>query len=1162
MKPLDYFLKASYIIVGICCNVFAEKVVVSAYKLAESGNFLSVNLTITNTSQDTLKNIFCGWKIAKIPDGDLIQELDWSDISNVETSKFMQGDTAVLGYNLSKYALPPNHPAHLNIRIHRSDWKDFNYKNGSYLGLANDLDVKNPYIQLKWDGDTSVAAITAPPISASKSISYEIQSRLMQISENTAGIEFQIKNTGASPLSQLQAIWTPSYCTSIPLLTADIDWTSAPALTVNVVPETNGIQSINFNFGNSIIASGEEKIVQFRVHSKDWTPVDFNDGKCFEKVKLANAANQTKVIIKNEVPDSNAVIFIVKSDPAGDSILINYDFSNWKGFSSRKSVPLSLSSTAVTGAPTVKIINPESLPTPQFDSSTWTGQIFDIHTAILNGKEIEVAIPLPDTLSGITSRRSVEVLHYTDGAWKHEKITRIANGAVYFLVRSLSGCALAINNSQKNDPQFDPSDNWDWTDVDWYSRYSNFKLRDPFTAGNSIGLDLSFDPCLPEDGWMLYIRRLFDDDSRTLSADPITGLPSLNDPHLYRKDQINISPSPIQRMPYFVLYNVKTGIFRNFLYMSDAMNPTQAAQTANVLVSIGNASGMPATETNKVGNPSIDISSSITHGVFANAGGDDNSTYQPLSNISSGNVPYSIIASQSQPYSFVNGDWIVFDVESFYDPYLASKMNLDFPVYYCLRTSLQHSMRVDLNGTLSGTINQNQSINQAITKPNSGLGFIGKTKAFVSTVMDAGSLVKDEYDKADKKFNTYSTSVTKASTIAASFKDDLDSYASKRFLEPTVAYNGNPPSYPATFYGIDFLTSTANVLINNSAALSSFFGLSGAAYSIISSGIFSESKSITPVLINFDLNASIQMKGAIDEVSSPFKGVSVLSGSPKIISGINADDGQMNIPYYAKKSNNAAIGAISISRPPKIALLAAHPKSSATPFWWVISEDLRNIIRINPSSGLTIAGIYYDFYTNEGFKSKIIDNDNQFARTCLPSAGFCTYASANNNKLLLEENDRINNYINYSVWGDAFHSETSYRLDYSRDCRNFACEYYDYNLETSTIYSPGCTEREGECVCKDGDATQCSAVSYIFNDYGTRKNSPLRGWDVIAKSPYVRLHINAVSADGKVVTFKLNKMIPEMQIFDPATAETFNDVLIESQKSGAWLPFMPTFTYP
>lgn len=96
-------------------------------------------------------------------------------------------------------------------------------------------------------------------------------------------------------------------------------------------------------------------------------------------------------------------------------------------------------------------------------------------------------------------------------------------------------------------PSLDPSRNWDWTKHDWFTSRS---ISSPFVSSNHTGVDVTTDHCQPEDGWVLFIRKIMNTDTENTTEDTCMEL---------RAGQ-----------KYFSLYNRYTGILRTFIYHQDA----------------------------------------------------------------------------------------------------------------------------------------------------------------------------------------------------------------------------------------------------------------------------------------------------------------------------------------------------------------------------------------------------------------------------------------------------------------------------------------------------------------------------------------------------------------------------------------------------------------
>jgi hypothetical protein len=1113
---------------AFACLLFAmatkAQPVVSVAKLSESSNFLSVNLTIRNNSSETLRNLHCGWYVSNASSFDLVPELDYSSVSGVQKSVVTKNGVAELGYDLPGVDFLPNQIVHLNIRMHRSDWQNFDYKNGSYLGLVDGVDAINDKVALTWGVSPSSAGQSPSPIPG-KSVDYSIQSRVMQISPNTVGIEARIKNTGNLPLNGLGIEWTPSFCTNLTDMTVDVDYTTVRALDAKVVKANSGIQNVKFDLSQDVIASGEERIIQFRLHSINWMPVDFQKATaCFSQSALVDIESRAVISLLSDRPDSSALMTIAKSDANHDSISIHYDFSSWAGFSGRKDVPLMVSSSAVAGMPTVRLVDNNRLPPPPFDSTTWTGQIFDVHTTILPGKRIEIAIPLPDSLIGITSWRAVQVMHYADGKWQKERITKVANGAIYVAVSSLSALTYGVNPLMNTDSRFDPTTGWDWTDLDWYSSYSNWSLNDPFRVGNFYGIDLSSDFCSPDDGWELYIRRLFNGDSKPLDADPVTGYPNQNDPKLYRPNSAVSDATGLLPFPYFVLYNSKTGVFRNFIFMNPTMNPTAQSQYVNAKVRIGNFDGTPV---KKLGGDGVAKAANL--GLFAHLGGSDQSTYTPLSQIGQIDLPLSIGLSGQ---SFVNWKWVIFEAPTFYDPNISSELNLGGPIYYRLETTLTHQMMIDLSGNISGNLNQQMPG----IKPSSVNSMILNGAMVSAAMSNVGGAISEA--------KALSVSITDKVTSAAALLEETTKFENQALYEAPSSSEDKSLIH----YGTDVVANLSTTLLGT--AFGPVGGVGAAVLNLAANGIFTQ-KSSSPVPMDFKLNASIDLSGKIVDVSSAWFGVSELSGTPSHYVGGKAADKNADIPIFAKVNGNPALGAFAIARNPRMTIVVARADNNSVPKWYPLVEDINPLIVLNSFANLRVHSIYYSVgYDTVPAVTLMNANGNWAASICAGASDVCTY-SPSVSPIYFPAGQRLDAYLEFQGAGDfqtqeETNSSPELPLSFSKDANiqwKYLDEYYDskYNIRTEP-------ENSGDCY------TQSLCIRSYYSYSFVRKNTKAFGWDKYLGELRLKLYVTLEDkTTGKLYSTKLT-VIPDVDIFDSGEPSSFDKSLRSAAKNGVWIP--------
>lgn len=437
-------------------------------------------MVIKNTGKDTLRDLkyvwFMDWSDHK---GALVPELDWSDVPNVtKTVKLRDDYVAEATYSLNGLVLLPGQEKHLNTRFHMDNYTEFDVHNDwSYAGLGSS---ENGFVALFSGAQRIWGSDAMNPNLANLHRELQVRTVVKQHLSNTLGIDAFVTNTGTVPLTRVLVKWISSTAGRTAASAVSVDWSDVTGLNARVGAATNGKQDVVFDFGNQVIGVGETKTIKFRLHSADWTPVDWAQDPSYAGLgkqddindQLAMVltgypvnpngdgnvdtdgdgyANALEVLLGSDPNDAGSVpggaakiTDVIVSDTAASHTSI-YDFSSVGGYSSRTAVPVTFAAGSVLGlVPAISVRDLGTLPPPTFDTALWIGKILEIQGSLLPGTSAEMAFPLPDQIPLGLGNYDVQLLHYVNGKWKKESVTKVENGAVYANVTSFSPFAVGI----------------------------------------------------------------------------------------------------------------------------------------------------------------------------------------------------------------------------------------------------------------------------------------------------------------------------------------------------------------------------------------------------------------------------------------------------------------------------------------------------------------------------------------------------------------------------------------------------------------------------------------------------------------------------------------------------------------------------------------------
>ncbi len=476
------FLALLCILPNLVWTQAVQSVSIKTAKQSESFNSLAVNATIKNTGSDTLRNLkyvwYLDWSDHK---GNLVPELDWSDIPGVTKSVKLRDDyIAEATYTLNGLVLLPGQERHLNTRFHMDNYTDFNPRNDwSYLELQGSTPQVNGTVNLFSGSNRIYGSEAQNPNLANLRQDLQVRTLVQQHSANTLGIDAYIKNTGTVPLTNVLVKWIASTKGRTSPNRVTVDWSSVVGLTSRLGVATNGLQEVVFDLGSQILGVGEEKVVKFRLTSADWSSVDFSKDPSYAGLGKPNDVNDALALVLSGYPPNRFLNTDVDSDGDGyadaleiaagsdpknslsvplvskvQNVLVSdtskphlsvYNYASMDGYASRTSIPVEFGSGSVVGlVPFVATKSLGTLPKPIFDTALLVGKVLEVQGSIQPGKSIEMAFPLPDKIPSGLGAQQVKLLHFVNGAWRKETVTKVENGAVYANISSLSPFVIGV----------------------------------------------------------------------------------------------------------------------------------------------------------------------------------------------------------------------------------------------------------------------------------------------------------------------------------------------------------------------------------------------------------------------------------------------------------------------------------------------------------------------------------------------------------------------------------------------------------------------------------------------------------------------------------------------------------------------------------------------
>jgi len=276
---------------------------------------------------------------------------------------------------------------------------------------------------------------------------------------------------------------------------------------------------------------------------------------------------------------------------------------------------------------------------------------------------------------------------------------------------------------------------WDWRNDGDYKNYNGEQIPAPWLQESHIGIDLSeANECQPSDGWRLYIKRM--------TASDFTGPSS--------KIKLQ-STAPVN--PYFVLYNIYTGVMRVFMYLGG--ENTVGEDYFVVKTSVVDGPGAPA-----------DV------GIFLNDAGN----YSYL--LSEKNTTINTDKMEIFNFNAIYKKWIVVDYPVSFDPSLSNYSNK----FFNIQIGAVDEEKITIGGSfgfdMQTVVSSDQSLVSAVLDEVYGSsGKIKKRMENVTKFEDNLTAISDElknegYDEDGAK------------SILGDVAEKLDSFAN--FVDPAL----------------------------------------------------------------------------------------------------------------------------------------------------------------------------------------------------------------------------------------------------------------------------------------------------------------------------------------------------------------------------------------
>jgi hypothetical protein len=440
---------------------------------------IQVNAYIQNSGTDTLRNLTYVWYLDWTDHGSqLVPELDYATVPGVQMSAVQRPDyIAEARYSLGSNVLLPGQTIQLNTRLHMKDWSNFNVGNDwSFIGQKTGQTADNHNVSIfsgtnrLWGNhEERVGPPLAPP---------QVQVRTIQtsVSGSALGMDVHVVNTGTVPVTNVVVRWVGSTLGRTSPAVPALDYSTADSAKVRALPVDGTRAEVAMDLGPTFIGVGLEKLLQVRLHSSDWSNVDWTQDWSYPGISATTYNSRVEVELKgypasgtaNEVDTdhdgwSDLLELALGTDPNNAashpsgatmtggviqdttvSHLVTYNASSLPGYSTRSAIPLTVNPGEVLGpAPRISLAPAGSAPPPIFHGALIVGKVLEVDGAVQPGHTITMPIPLPDKLAA-TSTRSIQVVHYVNGNWQAERVDTILNGAAYTVLSSFSPIAVGI----------------------------------------------------------------------------------------------------------------------------------------------------------------------------------------------------------------------------------------------------------------------------------------------------------------------------------------------------------------------------------------------------------------------------------------------------------------------------------------------------------------------------------------------------------------------------------------------------------------------------------------------------------------------------------------------------------------------------------------------
>lgn len=444
--------------------------------LNQSENSISVNVEIENTGSEALTDLEYVYHMTwSDHSADLETHLDWSNVSNVSVTIVERQDyIAEIRYDMGSYSLAPGEKVFLNTRYNVENYGSVNFINDpSYAGVVSDSALaENPNVVVYSEDQVLYGILASAPFPPEAPQTVEVHTTLSQQSTNTLGLYAEVKNVSDVPVNNVSFDYFLNLAGD-PALIVEVDYTDLGSLTHDVSPGFGETGVLTFNLGEEKIAAGQSKMIQFRIHSSDWSDVNWADDYSYQGIVSAGV-NESIVSLVNGVivhgigPDhydgnANGIPDIVEDKIAGSDLsqaesyvlasqdryyessvgntIVSYDFSSLNDYDESAKVYVEYADSIVDGVlPVVGTVSIDDPLVPIIDHAYRpSGKVFWVEGDITGA--VDFGLPIP---AGKQYGKDWVVLHNRAGAWEKAEVNRIEENKVYFKTTSFSPFVLAV----------------------------------------------------------------------------------------------------------------------------------------------------------------------------------------------------------------------------------------------------------------------------------------------------------------------------------------------------------------------------------------------------------------------------------------------------------------------------------------------------------------------------------------------------------------------------------------------------------------------------------------------------------------------------------------------------------------------------------------------